>query len=229
LNRQQWTAVALYGISLGAMNALFYQAIERIPLGLAVGIEFTGPLSVSLLSSRKPVDFIWALLAIVGIGLILPHSQTVQQTDLVGVSYALGAGACWAFYIMSGQRAGKSMHGGIATTLGMIGAAICAAPFGVIQAGARLFDFSLIPLALTVAVLSSALPYSLEMLALKRLPAQSFGILMSVEPAIAALSGFLLLNEKLSSIQWVAIACIMTASFGSVLRRERPEVLTDTP
>jgi inner membrane transporter RhtA len=215
LTRQELLAVVVYGAALGGMNLTFYLALERIPLGIAVAIEFTGPLAVALLSTRRPVDFVWALLAMAGILMILPLSETSAALDWVGVFWALVAGTCWALYILFGQRAGASVHGGTATSLGMVTAAVLVCPFGVVHAGQKLLDVSLWPMALGVAVLSSALPYSLEMIALKRLPARTFGILMSLEPALAALSGWVFLSEQLTPVQWAAIGCVILASAGS--------------
>ncbi|WP_164010992.1 threonine/homoserine exporter RhtA [Pyxidicoccus trucidator] len=215
LTRRDVLAVGVYGAALGGMNLTFYLALERIPLGIAVAIEFTGPLAVALLSTRRPIDFVWALLAVAGILLILPLSEASQPLDPVGVVWALAAGACWALYILFGQRAGAAVHGGTATSLGMATAALLVMPFGVAHAGEGLLNVSLWPAALGVAVLSSALPYSLEMIALKELPTRTFGILMSLEPAIAAVSGLVILGEQLALVQWVAIGCVILASAGS--------------
>ncbi len=215
LTRRELLAVVTYGASLGGMNLLFYLALARIPLGIAVAIEFTGPLAVALFASRRPLDFLWAALAVCGIVLILPISGASKALDWVGVGLALGAGLCWALYILFGQKAGASVHGGKATALGMATAALLVCPIGVADAGRALLDWSILPFALGVAVLSSALPYSLEMIALKQLPTRTFGILMSVEPALGALSGLLFLGERLTVGQWVAIACIILASVGS--------------
>ncbi len=215
LTREDLLSVAIYGAALGGMNLTFYLALERIPLGIAVAIEFTGPLALAIFSTRRALDFVWALLAVAGILLILPLSETSRALDWVGVFWALVAAACWALYILFGQRAGGAVHGGTAASLGMVTAALLVMPFGVAHAGAKLLDVTLLPVILGVAVLSSALPYSLEMYALKALPTRTFGILMSVEPALAALSGLLLLDERLSLRQWAAIGCIILASVGS--------------
>lgn len=210
-----WLTVGLYGASLGLMNLLFYLSLARIPLGVAVALEFTGPLSVALLSSHRARDLLWVALAAAGIVLILPLSRSSRPLDPVGVAFALAAGICWALYIVLGQRAGKAVQGGAATALGMLAAALVVAPIGVLRAGPRLLQSHLWPLALAVAVFSSALPYSLEMHALRRLPARTFGILMSLEPALAALAGLVMLRERLSLAQGAAIACIIAASAGS--------------
>lgn len=217
LRREEAIAILAYGLSLGAMNSLFYLSLAKIPLGIAVALEFTGPLAVSVFSSRKASDYLWALLAILGIALILPLTNKSAPLDLSGVLFALGAGACWAGYIVFGQRASQRTEATTVSAFGMVVAAILVIPFGILHAGPKLLDVSLLPLAIGVGVLSSALPYSLEMVALKRLPAKNFGILMSLEPAIAALSGLVFLSEKLDLLQWGAIACIICASVGSTM------------
>jgi inner membrane transporter RhtA len=229
LTRQEVLAVVVYGAALGGMNLTFYLALERIPLGITVAIEFTGPLAVAILSTRRPIDFLWALLAVAGILMILPLAGTSKALDWLGVFWALVAGTCWALYILFGQRAGASVHGGTATSLGMATAALLVIPFGVAHAGRALLDVSLLPLALGVAVLSSALPYSLEMIALKRLPTRTFGILMSLEPALAALTGLLFLREQLTVVQWVAIGCVIAASAGSAATSKPPQGVAAAP
>lgn len=216
-NRPTIKSLIFYGGSLGLMNLTFYFSLQRIPLGLAVTLEFIGPLTLSILTSRKRMDFLWVALAAAGIYLVIPHSETGSALDLLGVVFALVAGGFWALYIFFGQRAGNTMHGGIAATAGMTVATIVALPFGLALDGSRMFNPAALPLALLVASLSSALPYSLEMLALKRMPTKTFGILMSLEPAIASLVGLVLLKEQLLPTQWLAIVFIIIASLGSVL------------
>jgi inner membrane transporter RhtA len=205
----------VYGASLGLMNLTFYFALERIPLGLAVTLEFVGPLTLSTISSRRKIDFLWVILAAVGIYLVMPQTQIGAATDTLGIVFALVAGMFWAFYIHFGAKAGKDLHGGMATTIGMSFAALVALPFGLVIDGGKLLNPSLLPMGLLVAVLSSALPYSLEMISLKKMPTKTFGILMSLEPAIASLVGLIVLSESLSSIQWLAILCVIVASLGS--------------
>ncbi len=219
LTAPQWRTIAVYGASLGAMNLSFYFAIDRIPLGLAVALELTGPLAIAVFASRRRADLLWALLAVVGLLLILPIGDDLasRAVDPLGAAFALAAGAFWAAYILFGQKAGASVPGPTAAALGMVVAALVTLPVGLAHAGASLLAPALLPLGLAVGVLSSALPYSLEMLALRRLPAQSFGVLMSLEPAIAALSGLAFLGEHLASTQWLAIACVIAASLGSAL------------
>ncbi len=223
LDRAAWKAVALYGAALGLMNLTFYLALERLPLGLTVAIEFTGPLAVALYASRRGLDLLWAALAVTGIVLILPLASDAPL-DPVGLFFVLVAAACWAAYIVYGQRAGRLAPGGMATALGMAMAALVGAPLGAWKAGAALLEPRVLALGLAVAVLSSALPYSLEMVALKRLKAQTFSVMMSLEPALAALMGFVLLSERLTGRQWAAIACIIAASLGAAWRDATPDV-----
>lgn len=215
-------AIALYGAALGLMNLLFYLALRTIPLGVAVAIEFTGPLAVALAGSRRSLDFAWIGLAVLGLGLLLPLSGT-KVLDPTGAALALGAGLCWAGYIVFGQRAGRA-GGGRAVALGMAVAALVVAPVGVAQAGADLLAPATLATGLVIAVLSSALPYSLEMFALTRLPRPAFGVLMSLEPTVAALAALALLGERLTPVQWGAIGCIVAASAGITLtgRRRAP-------
>ncbi len=214
--------VFIYGIALGGMNFLFYMSLRSVPLGIAVALEFTGPLAVALFASRKPLDFVWIALAAIGLLLLIPIGQENANLDMTGVAYALGAGVCWAAYILFGQKAGED--NGIQTAaLGVLIAAIFIAPIGVVHAGSALWDISLIPTAIAVAVLSTALPYSLEMVALTRMPARTFGTLASIEPAFGALSGILFLSEHLSLLQWLAISAIIMASAGATLTARRDD------
>ena len=223
ISRAERRAVVLYGASLGSMNLLFYFALERIPLGLAVAFEFCGPLTIALIRSRRSLDVLWVACAVSGLALLLPIENTARL-DPLGVAFALGAGVCWALYIVAGQAAGAAMHGGVAVALGMAIAAIVVLPIGVISAGRRLLSWEAARAGIGIAILSSALPYSLEMYALKRIPAQVFGVLMSIEPAIGAISGLMFLQEKLISLQWMGIGLIMAASIGSTLigRKTQP-------
>lgn len=225
--RGQWGAVWLYGLSLGGMNLLFYMSLAHIPLGIAVAFEFCGPLSVALLASRRATDFLWVACAIGGLLLLLPVGGASAALDPWGIAFALGAGACWALYIIFGRRVGAAVHGGTATALGMAVAALVVLPFGVVHSGMDLLAWNVLPTGIAVAILSSAFPYSLEMIALKKLPAHTFGILMSMEPAVAAISGLLFLSEKLSAFQWLALGLIILASAGSTMSAKSPEPLTE--
>jgi inner membrane transporter RhtA len=219
--KEQRLPLLFYGLSLGAMNYLFYLSIQTIPLGIAVALEFTGPLAVALFSSRRPVDFIWVVLAVLGLWLLLPRGQSVAEIDLTGAALALGAGACWAVYILTGQRAGEE-HGPATVALGSLIAAIVFVPIGMAQATESIWQWSVMPIGLAVASLSTALPYSLEMIALTRLPTRIFGTLMSMEPALAAISGMVFLGETLTLTQTLALCSIIAASMGSTLTM-RPE------
>jgi inner membrane transporter RhtA len=209
-----------YGVVLGAMNLSFYLALRTIPFGIAVAIEFTGPLAVALLSSRRALDFVWIVFAIAGLSLLVPRGSLEASLDVQGVAWALVAALCWALYIVIGQRAGQAA-GRATVPLGLVVATLVALPFGVTQVGAVFATPALLAFAAGVALLSSAIPYSLEIYALRHLPRQTFGILLSLEPAVAALAGWLLLSEALSQRQWLAIVCIMVASAGAALATRR--------
>ncbi len=216
LRAAQWRALLPYGVVLGVMNLCYYVALSHLPLALAVTLEFVGPLGVAVLSSRRALDVLWVLLAAAGIALITPW-QAGSDVSLLGVAFALAAGVCWGLYIVLGQRASKAVQGRAAVAGGMLFAAVVALPFGLFAGGAALLNPAALGVGLLVALLSSALPYSLEMAALRALPARTFGVLMSVEPAFAALIGLIFLHEQLSTWQWLAIACVITASAGSTL------------
>lgn len=217
---EQRLPLLFYGLSLGAMNYLFYLSIQRIPLGIAVALEFTGPLAVALFGSRRSLDFVWVVLAVLGLWFLLPLGQDVAQIDLIGALLALGAGSCWAVYILTGQRAGEE-HGPATVAMGSLIASVIFVPLGMIQASDTLFQWALLPLGLAIAVLSTALPYSLEMIALTRMPTRTFGTLMSLEPALAALSGMVFLGETLTVTQTLALGAIILASMGSTLTMRR--------
>ncbi|WP_266184070.1 EamA family transporter [Dyella humicola] len=224
-SQRDWRVLWGYGLSMGAMNLVFYMALRTIPLGIAVALEFTGPLALAMFGSRRLLDFVWIALVVAGLGLLLPLRGQMQALDPVGVMYALAAGVGWVLYIVLGKKAGAS-HGADAVTLGTSIGALLAIPFGIAHAGSALLSPALWPYALGVAVLSSALPYSLEMIALTRLPARTFSTLLSLEPAIAAMAGVALLGEQLSLLQWLAILAIIVAAAGTALSVSRP-VLTE--
>ena len=211
-----------YGLSLGAMNLCFYLSLRTIPLGVAVALEFTGPLTLALLHSRRVLDVVWIALIVGALALLLPL-RGAGALDPVGIACALGAGVFWALYIVFGQKAGAA-YGANAVTLGTAIGAIVAIPAGLAHAGTALFSLDLLPWAVGVAVLSSALPYSLEMLALTRLSTRSFSTLLSLEPAIAALIGVALLHEHLGALQWLAILAIGVAAAGTALGARQPPV-----
>jgi inner membrane transporter RhtA len=220
LSLAQWRAVIPYGLILGTMNIVFYLSLSRIPLGLAVTVEFIGPLAVAVFGSRRAVDIAWVVLAAAGIALIMPWSG--GGADALGVLLALAAGGCWAAYILLGGRVSRIMPGGASVAMGMVIASFVALPAAVATGGFARLTLPLFVAGIGVALLSSAIPYTLEMIALKRLPARTFGILMSLEPAVAALLGVVVLHELLSFRQWLAVALIIAASTGSTLTSRRP-------
>ncbi|HEY9898361.1 MAG TPA: DMT family transporter [Pantanalinema sp.] len=222
LSAREARTIALYGAALGLMNLTFYMALRTIPLGIAIAIEITGPLCVAMAASRRPRDFVWIGLAVLGLLLLLPLHQSANRLDPLGVGYALASAVCWALYIVFGQRAGKA-HGGQATSLGLTVAALVVLPFGLAHAGAALFNPSLMLAGLGVGIMSSALPYSLEMIALRRLPKKTFGVLLSLEPAVGAVIGFIVLGETLTPRQWLAIGSVIVASIGSTLGARKAE------
>lgn len=220
LSKEDWQAIVPYGISLGFMNLVFYASVQHLPLGLAVTLEFVGPLLLSLYLSRRPLDYLWVALAGLGIVMIAPHTAGAQISWL-GVGLALLAGAFWVMYILTGSKVARRVSGSTSVVAGMIVAAIIALPVGLLTSGPQLLEPKLLLSGLAVAVLSSALPYTLEMQALRALPARVFGVLMSMEPAVAALSGLLILHERLTLTQWLALACVVAASAGiSLTSRE---------
>jgi len=209
-----WRALAVYGVSLGLMNFLYYLALRTLPLGITVAIEFTGPLAVAVLSSRRAIDFLWITLAAAGLALLLPIGHAHANVDPRGTMFALGAGACWALYIVFGKQAGAD-YGAQAVALGSVIASIIVVPIGVAEAGATLLAPAALRYGSAIALLSTALPYTLEMIALTRLPARTFGILMSIEPVFGALAGWVMLHEQLALVQWIAIGMVILASIGT--------------
>lgn len=215
-SREQRLPLLMYGLALGTMNFTFYLAIRTVPLGVAVGLEFTGPLALALFGSRRPLDFVWVLLAVIGLWFLLPFGTGMTAIDPLGAALAVSAGACWAIYILAGQRAGAE-HGPATVAIGSLIASVIFVPLGLTFAESGIWTWAVMPIALLVALLSSAIPYSLEMIALTRLPARIFGTLMSLEPAMAAFSGMLFLGETLTGHQWLALLAIIIASAGSTL------------
>ncbi|MEY2620320.1 MAG: Threonine/homoserine exporter RhtA [Pseudomonadota bacterium] len=220
--RDMWP-LAFYGGTLGLMNLLFYQSIARIPLALAIAIEFTGPLAVAIWHSRRWLDGLWLLLAVLGLSFLLPVAGLgdVAAIDPVGVAYALAAALCWAVYIVQGQRVAQRF-GLQAVAVGMAFAALLVVPIGVWQVGAVLWQPVGLLWGLGVALFSSALPYALEMYALRHLPRHTFSIGLSLEPVVGALAGWWILSEQLSAQQWLAIAMVVTACIGSAWHRPPP-------
>lgn len=220
-SRAAWPSILAYGLSLGAMNSVFYLALRTIPLGIAVALEFTGPLAVAIAASRRRLDFVWVALAALGLAVLLPIAPAAGALDRAGVLYALASGVGWALYIVFGHQAGRA-HGANASTWGLMIAAVVTVPLGVVDAGRLLIAPSILPVGLAVAVFSSAFPYTLEMIALRRLSTRTFGTLMSFEPALAALASTVVLHEHLTALQSLAIGAIVAASVGAVTSEPKP-------
>jgi len=210
----------LYGLTLAAMNLSFYAALDRIPLGIAVTLEFTGPFAVAVAGSRRPSDLLWVALAAAGIVLLSPGVH--GSLDVTGSLLALVAGACWATYIVLAARVGRAFSGGQGLTLAMVVATVVLLPSGIVAGGSHLGDPGLLASGLAVALLSSAIPYSLELEALRRLPKGTFGVLMSMEPAVAALVGLVALGQDLSAEEVVAIGLVVAASAGALSAARTP-------
>lgn len=214
LSKKEKIYILGYGLALGFMNLTFYKALKYAPLGIVVAIEFLGPLAISFLYSKKVFDFIWALFAGVGIYMILPQTGS-QNVELVGIFYALLAALCWALYIVFGKGVGKNQNPMQITSLGMIVASLATLFFGIFDTGLVFNDSTIFVKCLLVALFSSAIPYSLEMISLKNIPAKTFGILMSLEPAVAMIIGIIFLKEYLSVGQYLGIGLVIFASMGS--------------
>lgn len=213
-SRADWGTVIVFGVAMAAMNGLFYQSVARIPLGPAVTLEVLGPLTLSVLASRRAINLVWAALALAGVFLL--GGGGFSGLDPLGVAFALGAGAMWAAYIVFSARTGRRFPQADGLALAMAVAALLFLPLGVLESGAKLLNPTTFALGAAVAVLSSVLPYTLELLALRRLPASTFAILMSLEPALAATAGFLVLDQALAATEAAAIALVIVASMGAV-------------
>jgi inner membrane transporter RhtA len=211
LTRRDVVNLLVYGTVMGMMNLLIYRAFNRIPIGIAVAIEVTGPLLVALLSSHRPRNIAACALAGFGLYLLLPLNQDAARLDPVGVAYAFGAAACWALYIVFGKRA-SSLQGGQAVAWGMLVASAFIVPIGVAYTGQAELTPAIVAVGLAIAILSSAVPYSLEIVALRGLPQGLFGMLSSAAPAVSALAAMLVLGERLGPMQWLAIGCMVLAS-----------------
>ncbi|GAA2764822.1 EamA family transporter [Streptomyces paradoxus] len=213
-SRTDWGTVVVFGITMAAMNGLFYQAVARIPLGPAVTLEVLGPLALSVFASRRAINLVWAALALAGVFLL--GGGGFSGLDPTGAAFALGAGAMWAAYIVFSARTGRRFPQADGLALAMAVGAVLFLPLGIAESGTKLLDPVTLGLGAAVALLSSVLPYTLELLALRRLPASTFAILMSLEPAIAATAGFLILDQALSAAEAAAIALVVAASMGAV-------------
>ncbi|KIO48259.1 threonine transporter [Nitrosospira sp. NpAV] len=216
LTRLQALFLALYGLALGGMNLLIYLAIERLPIAVAIAIEISGPLSVVLLTSRSMRDFFWFTLAVASLLMLMPWPGSQERLDSLGIVFALGSAGCWALYILFGKRVSE-LGSGTAVALGMSVACAVTLPFGIVVAGEKLLAGPILWLGFVVALLSSMIPYILEMKALGRLSSRTFGVIISSAPAIGALAGYLVLGERLTLVQWLAVAAMITASAGCAL------------
>ena len=215
--------ILLYGSALGAMNLMFYMSLRTIPLGIALAIEFSGPLTLALLHSRRFIHFVWVALAVLGLGLLLPLNSRADALDIQGVLFAAMAGVCWALYIVFGKRL-SAVPSGHSVSMGMTIAALIIVPFGIAESGALLLTPTILFSGLLVAIFSSALPYSLDMVAIRHIPERTFGVILSAEPAVGALAGLVILGEYLSTSQWLAIGLIVTAAAGAIATTTKAHV-----
>jgi inner membrane transporter RhtA len=211
-SRDELVLVVAFGAVLGTMNALFYLSLDRIPLGVAVTVEFLGPLVVAIGGSRRLLDGLWTVLAALGVVLLTSGGGHLKAS---GIIFAASAGVCWACYILLSQRVGRVFPGMSGLAIALIIGGLGTAPYGIAVGGAALARPSVLGKGAAIAVLSSAVPYSLELAALRRLRASVFSVLMSLEPAMAALSGLLFLGQHLAGREWIAVGCVMLASVGA--------------
>ena len=223
LKQLKWRDLLFYSAALGSMNILFYMSLGKLPQGIAVGLEFIGPLGLALISIQRRPDYIWVGFAILGIALMIPwHDATHQSFSYIGAACALAAGLCWALYIYFGQRVVQQKIGMHALTIAITLSALTLLPFGVWHNAPALFDTQYWGKALLIAILATAIPYALDLMALKQLSKLSYGTLSSLSPALAALAGLVILHEQISLLQWVALLCIIVASIGVTFRRKSP-------
>lgn len=219
LSYLKWRDLLCYSAALGCMNILFYLSLGKLPQGIAVGLEFVGPLGLALLSIQNRKDYIWVFLAILGIIFMVPWGQAHGDNfSVLGAAFALGAGLCWAFYIYFGQKVVQQNIGMHALTIAISISALALIPFGLYNNAPALLETQYWGKALAIAVLATAIPYALDLQALKQLSKMSYGTLSSLSPALAALTGLVLLGEKITSLQWLALCCIMLASVGVTFR-----------
>ena len=214
ITRGNWMPLVIYGAALGGMNLFYFIALTTLPLGITSAIEFLGPLSVAVWFSRSRMDYVWSALAALGLLLLMPFGDGADALDPVGMLWALASAACWALYIIYGRHAGQQ-HGTQAVALGMAISALIALPFGIAEAGTALLDIGILPMVLLLALLTSAIPITLEMMALQQLPPRSFGVLLSVEPAIGTMIGFGILSETLTGAQTMAVGLVVIACAGA--------------
>ncbi|GIE76653.1 membrane protein [Actinoplanes philippinensis] len=227
LRRGDWLVAAGFGVAMAGMNGLFYQAIDRIPLGPAVTLEVLGPLTLAVVTARRRSGWLWAGLALTGV--LLLGYQGFDSLTAAGTAFALGAGAMWAAYIVFSARAGRRFPKADGLALALAAGALLTLPFGIADAGAALLNPATLALGAVVALLSSVLPYTMELLALRRLPTSTFAVLMSLGPAIAALAGFLILDQRLSPPELLAVALVVAASAGAVRTPPPPVTASSAP
>jgi len=227
-DRTGFLVATLFGIALAGMNFSLYLAIDRIPLGVAVTLEFVGPLGVAVAGSRRLLDLLWVVLAAAGILLLAPLG-VLGGTDLdpVGVAFALLAGCLWASYILLSARTGRAFPGGMGLVIALSVGTLVLLPFGIAGAGRALLDPKLLLAGFSVAMLSSAIPFALDLEALRKIPARVFGVLMSLEPAVAALAGFVVLDERLVMRAVAAIVSVTVAAAGASLFGRRDEARSE--
>lgn len=219
LSTLKWHNLLCYSGALCVMNVLFYMSLGKLPQGIAVGLEFIGPLGLALLSIQQRRDYIWVFCAILGIGLMVPWQQTTQADFSVsGAAFALGAGFCWALYIYYGHKVVRQNIGMHALTIAITLSAIVLLPIGLVHQPDHILNPESWYKALIIAILATVIPYAMDLFALKRLSKMSYGTLSSLSPALAALAGLILLHEQISFLQWIALGCIMLASVGVTFR-----------
>lgn len=226
-DRKHWRVLALYGGLLGVMNLSFYLGIARVPLGVGVAIEFLGPLVVAIFTSRRWSDAVWVACAVAGLAiLLLAKGEMAGRLDPIGCAWCLVAAVCWGSYILVGQKVSGRVAGGQAVAIGMAVSTLFTLPVGMVYAGPSLWSVNILPWGVLVGILSSAIPYTLEMLALKHIPAKTFSLMMSLEPAVAALMAFLIIGERLTLWQWLAVGLVILASAGSSLTARQGNAAT---
>lgn len=226
VGRAEWAAIVPYGAALAGMNVCFYMALRTLPLGIAVAIEFLGPLGVAICYSKRRSDYLWIGCAAAGIAALVLSPSGPHSIDPVGLLFVLGAALFWALYILAGKRASEVLPEDRGVCLGMCVAALIAVPGGVVTAGWALLRPEVLASGAIIAVLASAIPFTLEMMALKRLPRHVFGVIVSLEPAIGALAALAILGERLMAVQWLAIAMLVAASIGISRHSSAPETFT---
>lgn len=219
-SRSGWLTVIAFGVVLALMNALFYEALARVPLGATITIEVLGPLVLSVVMSRRASSWLWAVLAFAGV--VILSQGSFGDLDPVGVAFAFGAAAMWAGYILLSARTGARFPRLDGLAIAMTVGAVITVPFGIVSAGPVIFQPNILLLGAAVALLSSTIPYTLELVALRRLPSATFSILMSLSPAIATTAGFLILGQRFTGVAFVAIGLVIAASIGAVLSASRP-------